>query len=823
MTFEIRTRRAPAQVSFAAVAAALSITAAQAQDRAPAEGEGIQDIIVTAQRRAESLQDVAVAVDVVSGQSLGESGVTDAFGLSKISPSITLTAGGGNVTSIYMRGVGNRTTSSYADPAVAVSYDGVFMGRSSGAVGTAFYDLERVEILKGPQGILYGRNATGGALNVIPAKPRLGDFGGQFAVSFGNYDAVTAEGAVNLPIGDTVAVRFAATRVTRDGFNRDGTSDADSWGLRGQLLWEPSDTVSLRIAADYTHVGGLGQGSTYEGNFVPDGAGGYRFIPSGFDRKEGVYTDAANAYRQTLLGAPGFGFFQALQDRPYQDYDYYGANAELNVETGLGTVTLIPAWRVGKGDSKFSVVSFNSGWTVEKDTQYSLEARLASNTQRGAAIDYILGAYYFDEKIEADNTYNQEFVLPLQEYQQDTRSYALFGQLTWNVSDRFRLIGGARYTNDKKEMDGIINNFITFCGGLPPANIVPPASFAAGCAAPGALPRYDTLDNPAETLSWLVSNGWIAPGTTLTATPQVFPLLNGRGTILKTHFPVVEDRTFDRVTWKVGAEFDAAPDSLIYATVEQGYRAGGLQLAEGDPEYEPEILTTFTVGTKNRFLDNKLQVNVEAFYWKYKNQQITYFSFDDSGVLINTTNNAGRATIKGVDLDLIYAPTRNTTLNAKVQYLDAVYKDLHFITAAPRDNYNCPSTLTGDFAGAAPVKDFNCAGKRMNYSPEWAVNLGVEQVVPVGNWDLVGSVNTSWRDDQIGGFEYLAQQVIDDYWSTDLALTLRPADGAWSLTGYVRNLEGDRHRQAPVLAPTGQLTTIFSAPRQYGLRLQASF
>ncbi len=802
-----------------ALSIAITATPALAQDAAEDTG-GIEDIVVTAQRKEESLQDAAIAIDAVTGDRLVESGITTANDLNKIIPALTINNGGGSNSSLYMRGIGNRTTSSYADPAIAISYDGVFMGRSAAAFGAAFFDLERVEVLKGPQGILYGRNATGGAINILPAKPEIGERTGQFVLGYGNFNAVDVQGAVNLPIGNNSAFRLAANRISRDGFNRDGTSDADSYGARAQFLTEPTDALSIRIAADYTHVGGLGAGSTYEGNYQP-GPAGYTFIPSGLDNNEGMYTAAANAYRRTLLGAPGFGFFTNLQDRPYQDYAYYGINAELNYDSSIGTFTLIPAWRKTKGSSKWAVPSFNSGFIDETDTQFSLEARLASNN--GTGLDYVVGGYYFDEKIEADNTYNQEFVLPLQEYVQTTRSYALFGQLTYNISEDFRLVGGARYTNDKKDMDGIINNFITFCGGLPPANITPPASFAAGCAAPSALPRYPTLDTPAETISWLVANGWIAPGTTLQANPQVIPLLNGRGTILKTHNPVVASGTSDRITYKLGVEFDVAEDSLLYASFETGYRAGGFQLAEGDPTYNPEFIDAFTLGSKNRFMDGKVQLNVEAFYWKYRDQQVTYFSLDTSGVLINSTRNIGKATNKGFDIDLIVAPTRGTTLNAKVQYLDAKYKDLHFFTAAPRDNIGCPFTLTGQFAGGAPVKDFNCSGNTALYSPKWAFNLGAEQSIPVGAFELVGAVNTAWRGEQNGGFEYLQTQVIPSYWSTNLSLALRSVDDGWSLTGYVQNIENNRHRASPIAAPTGQAVTIFTAPRQYGLRLQASF
>jgi iron complex outermembrane receptor protein len=219
-----------------------------------------------------------------------------------------------------------------------------------------------------------------------------------------------------------------------------------------------------------------------------------------------------------------------------------------------------------------------------------------------------------------------------------------------------------------------------------------------------------------------------------------------------------------------------------------------------------------------------VQLNLEGFYWKYKDQQITYFTVDTSGVLINSNENAGRVTIKGIDADLIVKPMRNTTLSAKVQYLDAKYKELHLFTAAPRDNYGCPFTLTGGTAGGAPVKDFNCSGKQALFAPKWTMNLGAEQVVPVGSdLELVGRVDTAWRGSQEGAFEFLSFTRIPSYWTTDINLTLRDAEGGWSLAGYVLNLEDKRRLLFPQLAPTGQAVSAVGAPRTYGVRFSADF
>lgn len=788
---------------------------ALAQD---SDNGGINEIIVTAQRKEETLQDAAIAIDAVGGGDLTARGITQADNLTKAVPAISITNGGGSNTSIFIRGVGNITTSSYNDPAVTPSYDGVVLGRAAGAFGAAFYDLARVEVLKGPQGILYGRNATGGAVNIIPNRPVLGETSGGFTVSFGNYDAVNADGHVNIAIGDSSALRLAATRQIHDGYNRDGSDDLDRSGLRAQFLFEPTETLSIKVGGDYTKVSGVGAGPNYIGTFIPGAT--FTFVPSGLNSSEGLNTDAANAFRQTSLGAPGFGFLAPINQQQMTDATYWGVNAEITLDTGIGKLTVLPAYRHTDAESYFYGPAFNTAYTNEQDKQFSLETRLAGNV---GMLDYVVGAFYFDESVKNTGEYNQEFVLPIQHYSHNTKSYAGFGQLTAHLTDTFRLVGGLRYTHDKKSIDGVINNFITFCGGIPP--VTPPASFAAGCAVPGALPHYPNFTTTTDTVSWLTSNGYIASGSSIVSGNQVFPLLSGAGVILKTDFPVQDSGSFSKLTWKAGVEFDATPDSLLYATVESGYRAGGFQLSEGNPNYNPETITAYTIGSKNRFLNNKVQLNIEGFLWKYKDQQINYFTVSPGGVLVNTINNAGRADIKGFDVDLTVKPMRLTTLNAKVQYLDSKYKSFSRLTAPPRNNINCPSSLTGDtLTDGTPIISFDCSGKPLLYSPKWTLNLGAEQIVPLGDtYELVASVNTAWRDSSYGAFEYLDFEKIPAHWTTDANLTLRLADGGLSIGAFVRNIENKRRIASPQSSPIGFAIATYTAPRTYGLRLSADF
>ncbi|MCC7463783.1 MAG: TonB-dependent receptor [Gammaproteobacteria bacterium] len=791
---------------------ALPVVAAAADEGA------LEEIVVTAQRREESIQKAAIAIDAQSGDQLLQEGISTPEDLGKLVPALSFAAGGGNNSSIFMRGVGTRTNNAYLDTAITISYDGVFMGRSAAAMATSFYDIERVEVLKGPQGILYGRNATGGAINVLPVKPKLDRAGGYAMLAVGSYEERQLQGALNLPIGGNSALRFAFSRNKHEGYNKDGTNDADVSGARLQFLTEPSDNVSIRIGADYTKIGGIGNGWSYAGRYTP---GNYAWVPSGLPVNEGTATPLGNAYRRTILGAPGFGFFNDLQDTYYQDYWYTGVNAEAILRTGYGTWTFIPAWRKSDGSSRFGGPAFNTGWIQDEHQQTSAELRLTSTGER--RLDYIAGVYYFDETSDSNNTYNQEFVLPLQLYTHDVRSLAGFGQLTFHATDRLRLVGGARYTSDKKNMNGVIDNFIVFCGGPPPNNLAPPASFARGCAVPGNLPHFPTLDTPEQAFAYMVNNGWINPNTVLTGNTQGFPLLNGVGFVLRAHVPVVDGGTNSKFTWKTSVQYDVAPDSLLYATYETGYRAGGFQLAEGYPTYKPEFLNAASIGSKNRFLDGRLQFNAEIFWWKYKDQQINFFALSPNGVLVSTTQNVGESTNKGLDLDMVFAVTRNTRLSARYNYLRATYDDLHFITAPPRDNFGCPFTFTGQLAGGAPVKDFNCSGKPAMYSPQQTVNAGIDQTFPLSRVDLVASVNPTWRDDQWSSVEYLVHELLPSYWATDASLSVRAPDDKWSVTADARNLEDKRRPLSAQVPVVGAGMVSYGPGATYGLRVQAGF
>src|SRR6266446_7390849 len=227
----------------------------QASSSASSGQTGLEEVIVTAQWRSENVQHAALAVDVVSPVTLDLASANRASDIASQVPALQIGESGNGQQSLYLRSVGTFTANSYSDPAVAFNVDGVAIGRPSSMSGV-MYDLDRAEVLKGPQGTLYGRNATGGAINIIPNQPKLGVTSGDVALTVGNYGEVHPEGSVNIAVSGASAARIALTYTRHDDYQTDGTGDANSYAGRLQYLYQPNDALSLRLAADYAHDGG---------------------------------------------------------------------------------------------------------------------------------------------------------------------------------------------------------------------------------------------------------------------------------------------------------------------------------------------------------------------------------------------------------------------------------------------------------------------------------------------------------------------------------------------------------------------------------------
>jgi iron complex outermembrane receptor protein len=747
----------------------LAAGAAYAQDQrtgadAPAS-YGLEEITVTAQRREENLQRAALAVSAVAGEALTNASITQPTDLTRLVPSLQV-APASAFTQIYLRGVGTFGANAFAEQGVAFNLDGVYLSRPAAPAGL-FYDLERIEVLKGPQGTLYGRNASGGALNVITAKPKLDELGGFLTAEYGDYDTIKAAGAINAPLSETVALRVSGQYVDRDGYYSDGYDDEESEAVRAQLLIDPDNGFDLTLMADYAHVGGQGSGGT----IMP-------FVGSEDDR---LGPSDPRVIAEYLTRQPTAPVPQIIaQDDGYNDNDFYGALATANVDLGFATLTLIPAYR--KTDLDF--VSYASSFLidVEEDSeQTSLEARLAN---QGDRLTWVAGAYYFDEDVSADQFFDQASNATLIQSELETTSYAFFGQATFSLTDAFRVTGGLRYTKDNKKQD-------TYAESRPFVGFVPPGP-------PDFIPIIITIPTVAES-----------------------------------------DVDFEETTWKAGIEYDLSDDSLLYATVATGFKSGILYSATGRNYSEPEDLTAYTIGSKNRFLDDRLQVNLELFYWDYKDQQISHLgpvqiATTPAGPLygpVFLTENAGQATIQGLEVELLWQVLENGLFSANFQYLDTEYDDLAYQSYSPGGVppvVGCSVTPTS-LIGATPMArifDVDCSGRPVVNAPETALNIGYEHTFELaGAGRLIFGVDSRIESSRYLSIDFLPLGEQDSYTMTNARLTWETQSGQFAVTGFVNNIEDEvvfsNSLQSP--AKVGTIYNQLRPPQTYGVRATVRF
>ena len=740
---------------------ALSVSTVSAQDTA-APTSGLEEVVVTAQRREENLQRAAIAVSAVAGEKLTEASITQATDLTRLFPSLQV-APASSLTQVYLRGVGTFGANAFAEQGVAFNLDGVYLSRPAAPAGL-FYDLERVEVLKGPQGTLYGRNASGGALNVITAKPKLDESGGFLTAEYGDYEAIKATGAVNVPLGDTAAMRVSGQYVDRDGYYSDGYDDEESEAVRAQFLVDPDSGFDMTLMLDYASIGGQGSGGT----IMP--LVGDRLGPSD-PQVIGEYVS-----RPPTPPVPQI----IAQDDGYQDNDFYGALATINADLGFATLTVIPAYR--KTDLDF--VSYASSFLIdvtEDSEQTSLEARLAN---QGDQWTWVAGAYYFDENVDADQFYDQASNATLIQSDLETTSYAIFGQATYSLTDTFRLTGGLRYTQDNKKQD-------TYAETRPFVGFVPPGP-------PDFIPIFITIPTIAES-----------------------------------------DVDFDETTWKVGLEYDVSDDSLLYTSVATGFKSGILYSATGLNYSDPEDLTAYTIGSKNRFLDDRVQANVEVFYWDYENQQISHLgpvqvATTPVGPIFGPvflTENAGQATIQGLELELLWQVFENGLFSANFQYLDTEYDELQYQAYSPGGvppATGClitPTSLIGT-TPFARIFDVDCSGRPVVNAPESALNIGYQHTFEIGDGGrLIFGIDSRIESSRYLSIDFLPDGKQGSYTMSNAFLTWETQSGGFAVTGFINNIEDEtvfsNSLQSPV--KVGTLYNQLRPPQTYGVRATMRF
>lgn len=776
--------------------------AADQNDQPAKEERTLDEVLVTATKRSTPLQETPIAITAIGSETLEKERVNTVQDITNLVPGFSATTQGDHgVITLTLRGIGNDSAKTeYADPEVALFVDGIYTPRAEGAA-SLLMDLEAVEVLRGPQGTLWGRNSTVGAVNMQTAKPDLGDTSGTVQFGLGNYARLGARGAFNLDMGDTWALRIAYAHEEHEGYV--------DYQNPGELL----PNVASQLAA---YIASGGTEATFQPinqNLFVNGGDKYNAQNQTAVRISSLWqpTDTYSwnlsyeKFRDTgtpnanLMQTPRAGqdFWSTFADvAPYldRDVDTIRSRMEWQINDGMA-LSYIAGFSNFEGSSDYDQdggvqvpTSFTTGATYQQDRtnyseyeNYSHEFNLKSTDD--GAIDWILGAYYAAEqnKIRFDIpifngtqqgtvAWQGSFIQP----KQTVDSRALFGQITWHASDDLRLTAGLRYTDDSKENVG--GRGWGWQGyGRPEIPQVP--------IAPGTIP----------------SNA------------------NGFG------FGVggINDGKYDhgQLTWLARVDYDINDDFLIYGSVSTGYKSGGLQ--DGGVPYKHEELTNYEFGTKQSFMDGKLVWNNAVYYEDFKDFQLAApIIFTDGSRGLGFSNVSGSTTVWGFESELEAAITDVDRL--QVVFSAIPKKELGTLLYAGSNDYQglpaCPPE-----SGIASC--LNVSGNELAHAPDAALHLVYEHDFEFASGArLTPRISTHFETESwLSPFNLGDGDKQKSYNRTDLTFRYTPASNNWYADFYVDNVQDGKVRTNAGRTAVGGGQFIYLSqylpPRTFGLNV----
>jgi iron complex outermembrane receptor protein len=741
----------------------------QASGSAASSESAVEEIVVTANKRTESIQDVPVSVVALPPAALDQAGIASTSELPQLVPGLTFNPSGeAKLNSFNIRGVGTYALTATLESSVGVAVDGIPLARVGGSI-TDMVDVERVEVLKGPQGMLFGKNATAGLISIVNRKPELGARSGAFNLEYGSYNEINVDGVVNLPIGDKAAVRVTGWRYGHDGFinGPDGAKygEKNSYGVRAGLALEPTPGLSVTLIGQYD---GRDERSVANTQRLFTGTTPFGIIVENWARSRGITPGPRNLQ----------GEFYA---KPYaRSNNYY--------------VTGLIDWDIGGGYVVSSATSYRSVETrgqmdpfttsspllhlerldnVEKYDQFTQELRIASPADQ--ALSFVAGLFYYHFNVT--DVQNQNFfglVQPgisnfyrINTVTDELRNIAAFGEVTYRVLPGLRLIGGVRVSNDRTSASFNRTRVGTDVGIIP-----------------GNVPLFSY-------------------------TPQ--------------------EASYDALSYRFGAQFDLAPDVMIYATASRGYKGPGFNLTQSitpaaivnDARVDPEIAKSYEVGVKSQFFDRRLTINLTAFDSTFDNFQTTVGLPTNPPTFV--IQNAGQLKSTGVELELNARPTRGLSLGINGAYIDARYTDF--------DNAACYYIQPTLPAGSAQRPGFCVGGVQtldgwqLAVSPKWSFNASARYETPVADdFSMFLNATYSWRSSVVYEARRDPLERQDGYGFANLTVGVKTADDRLTLGLYVRNLF-DEHFVSRIRHEFGVYyqAPAYEARRRIGVQLSGKF
>lgn len=758
--------RASSRVALTAAALTGAQTAmAQEVPQQAEQSGGIQEIVVTAQKKSENIQDVPISITAIGGDALATTQGTSLQALQGQIPNVQIDNFANTPQSAVftVRGIGVIEPDPYAGNTVSIVVDGVPQFFSMGAL-LDLYDIDRIEVLRGPQGTLFGANTTGGVINVVTAQP-TGEFGGHAKAVYGNYNRFDVTGSIEAPlVKDVLSLKVAGIHTQRKGWVTNVVDGSDMGrknidALRGYLKFTPGSNFDATLQGEYVNVRNgspiIVNGSyTGEALYVAPGTG------ADANGNGGMYVSPCAGGGQCTAPDKYYSANNTVPDT--SNMDTYSGTLTMNWRnTPLGDWTSITGYKHFKlrefTDQDGTPLFLND--TYRRTEGWQLSQELRTNLELSDTLNVLVGGFYLKNHYDHIQAYRLQFAAPglLQTNLQDQDNYSVsgFAQAYWQPTDRLKLQGGIRYSHER------------------------------------------TVSTPSLTTS--IGD---PAGSNYT----------GVGNTVIGSFTVGGRKSWNNVGWKLGADYEVADDALLYASWARGFKSGGFTArvgvpADGDTPYDPEKVDTFEAGIKADFLDRHLRVNLAAFYTNYRDMQVAQIYFDtDTATQGNRILNAGKSEIKGFELETTAVPVEGMTLRASLAYLDAKYKQF----------------LYGDPLSGAVI---DLEGYRLQNAPKWNASFGANFVIPLGNGaELVSDVNYTYTASKY----YTAildtpRAKIQPTHLVDASLTYKPDGAAWSLGLWATNLLDSRYLSTVYDSPGYAGLAGYAPPRQWGGSVSVDF
>jgi outer membrane receptor protein involved in Fe transport len=745
---------------------------ALAQEAVSSGDEGLDDIIVTAQRRSQDLRDVPISITAANAETLANARVDNVSNIQAISPSVTfrVTNIATSSANLIIRGLGTTGNSRSFEGSVGVFIDGVYRTRAAAALNN-FLDIDNLQVLRGPQGTLFGKNTTAGALLLSSAAPKIGEFAGLFDLTFGNYDTAIVRGAASLPVNDKIAVRIAAMASMQDGFYTDSTTGRSlnnnfSYATKGQILFEPSDAVSIRLIGDY---------SKSEGDCC--------YATSDYiNGPTQPLIDALTVANGRKVPSRNLKDFEAtLSTNGDQEIEDYGGTLLLDIGIGDDTLKSVTALRRFNVKQEDMDADFSGADILEINETFSSKFFSQELTYNGRIsslnTDYVLGLFFSDEKLSMtrdlpwgkqaqvywDTLLAAQSIPPgtvkasaglvaSEAMEGSAKSYAGFAHANTDLGGGFSLLAGLRYSVEKKTGSFAYTYY----------DPAPNAVFKVLGVSPG--PAYD------------------------------------------------DERTDKALSGTFGAQYRPNDDIMLYATYNRGFKAGGVNMdANGagtirnnpafvpgavplDPTYKPETVNAFEVGAKTEYLGGRARTNISLFYYDITNIQVAQFVG-----LRFTVLNGKSAKDYGVEIENTFKLNDALILN-----LDGTW---------------IPEAKINEDPSIDPV----LSDTRFRFAPKFQGNATISLDTPLSdNIDLVGRAQYQYSGPQYISTASLARR--DSVGLVNGNIGVR-VSSAFTAEIWAQNLLNKTYASQLFATPlqTGDQNAYLAPPRTFGLRLRANF